>query len=187
MSEEPMTDERLRDVRDALERRGMDDFPPVLDVCCGPRGMWIDKGDRRALFTDCRSEVWETEYPCGTYEYRIEPDLIADFSDLPFPSETFSLVVMDPPHIPQETDRGQIVRQYGRLTGDWKGMLRDGVNEAMRVLKPNGVLIFKWNEVRVPLREIRAALDHAPLFGHKAGKKMQTHWLVFMKEDRSDD
>jgi SAM-dependent methyltransferase len=182
-----MSEERLAEIQNALERRGMNNLPPVLDACCGPRGMWINKNDHRALYVDRRSEVWAKEYPCGSYEYRIEPDLIADFTDLPFPSETFSLVVMDPPHIPQETDTGQIVRQYGRLTGDWKGMLRDGVNEAMRVLKPNGVLIFKWNEVRVPLREILAAIEHARLFGHKAGKKMQTHWLTFLKEARSDD
>ena len=28
----------------------------VLDVCCGPKGMWFDKKDERALFLDRRSE-----------------------------------------------------------------------------------------------------------------------------------
>ena len=28
----------------------------------------------------------------------IAPDLLADFTDLPFPDNTFALVVFDPPH-----------------------------------------------------------------------------------------
>ena len=32
---------------DALVR-----LPPVLDVCCGTRGMWFDKRNPLAMFTD---------------------------------------------------------------------------------------------------------------------------------------
>lgn len=31
-------------------------FPAVLDACCGPRMMWFDSKDRRALFIDKRAE-----------------------------------------------------------------------------------------------------------------------------------
>jgi len=27
-------------------------FPAVLDACCGPRFMWFDSQDQRALFID---------------------------------------------------------------------------------------------------------------------------------------
>ena len=49
----------------------------------------------------------------------------------------------------------------------------------MRVLKPNGTLIFKWNEQQIKLSEILKAIDYKPLFGNK---RSDTHWLVFMKE-----
>ena len=46
-------------------------------------------------------------------------------------------------------------------------------------IKPNGTLIFKWNEEQIKLNEILATIDFKPLFGNKRSK---THWLVFMKE-----
>lgn len=52
----------------------------------------------------------------------------------------------------------------------------------MRVLKPNGILIFKWNEVEIPLNEILKLFNKEPLFGHPSGKRMNTHWVCFMKE-----
>lgn len=53
----------------------------------------------------------------------------------------------------------------------------------MRVLKPNGVLIFKWNEVEVPISKILHLFGKQPLFGHSSGKRMNTHWVCFMKEE----
>jgi len=40
---------------DALVR-----LPPVLDACCGPKGMWFDKHDPRAIFLDrvLEAERW---------------------------------------------------------------------------------------------------------------------------------
>lgn len=51
----------------------------------------------------------------------------------------------------------------------------------MRVLEPNGVLIFKWNETRVPVKRILEIIGERPLFGHKSGKASRTHWMCFMK------
>ncbi|OSH38996.1 methyltransferase [Enterococcus faecalis] len=48
----------------------------------------------------------------------------------------------------------------------------------MRVLKPNGTLVFKWNEEQIKLSEILSTIDCEPLYGNKRAK---THWLVFMK------
>ena len=44
-----------------------------------------------------------------------------------------------------------------------------------------GVLVFKWNELDITTREIIDACGVEPLFGHRSGKKMNTHWLCFMK------
>ncbi len=162
-------------------------YPPVLDVCCGPRGMWFDKRNPLAMYVDRRREHWRTEYPSGTKTADIDPDMLADFTDLPFPDNTFAMVVMDPPHIAgQAATTGMIVRQYGMLTGDWRYMLRRGFAECFRVLRPEGALIFKWNECRIPVKEILPLSPVAPLFGHKSGKKMQTHWIAFLKPNTKD-
>ena len=156
-------------------------IPVVLDACCGPKGMWFDKNDDRALFMDKRRETLVMNYPSGNYTEVIDPDLVINFTKMPFRDETFALIVFDPPHIPQEKASGRIVKRYGHLTGEWKEMLRKGFAECFRVLKPNGTLIFKWNECRVPVKEILALTDEKPLFGHKSGKTMQTHWITFFK------
>ena len=80
--------------------------------------------------------------------------------------------------------------KYGRLEGDWHSMLTAGFNECMRVLKPNGVLVFKWSEIQFPLREVLKCFPQEPLFGQRNVKRgVKTHWLCFMKqnEEASDD
>ncbi len=60
-------------------------------------------------------------------------------------------------------------------------MIRDGFQECMRVLKPDGVLIFKWSEYDIPAKKVWAAIGQRPLFGHHSGKKSKTFWACFMK------
>jgi SAM-dependent methyltransferase len=157
----------------------------ILDVCCGPRGMWFDKHNPLCLYLDRRNEVHHLSYPSGNYTETIIPDQIGDFTDIQQPENSFYLVVFDPPHITQEKPTGRICKKYGVLNGEWKEMLRGGFSECFRVLKPNGILIFKWNECRIPISEILALTPEKPLFGHKVGKSMNTHWLCFMKEERT--
>jgi SAM-dependent methyltransferase len=114
--------------------------------------------------------------------------MVADFTDLPFPDNTFALVVMDPPHIAGQTEAsGRIVKRYGMLTGEWRDMLRRGFAECFRVLRPEGTLIFKWNECRIPVKEILPLSPVPPLFGHKSGKTMQTHWIAFLKSAKQGE
>jgi SAM-dependent methyltransferase len=43
-------------------------------------------------------------------------------------------------------------KKYGRLNKEtWRDDLRAGFAEAFRVLRPHGVLIFKWNETQIPV------------------------------------
>lgn len=44
-----------------------------------------------------------------------------------------------------------------------------------------GVLIFKWNEIQIPTRQILELTPNKPLFGHPSGKRADTHWITFMK------
>ena len=41
----------------------------------------------------------------------------------------------------------------------------------MRVLKPNGTLVFKWNEDQIKLSEILSIIDYEPLYGNKERKR----------------
>jgi len=158
-------------------------FPPVLDVCCGPKGMWFDKNDSRAIFIDIRSETVSKKHSKGTLTYRIDPDVIADFTELPFPDETFLHIVFDPPHCKGTEARrnGMNGQQYGLLFGDWEGMLKTGFAECFRVLRTGGTLIFKWNEQEIPTAKILALTDEKPLYGHKSGKRAKTQWVAFLK------
>lgn len=159
-------------------------LPPVLDACCGPRMMWFDRQDARALFIDKRRETFPidmgTPGTIGRAPIVIDPDEIADFAALPFPDESFHLVVFDPPHIERKEALGFLTKKYGILTGDWREMLRRGFAECFRVLKPNGTLVFKWTELKRPVSEILELTPEKPLFGHKTNKT--TAWCVFMKD-----
>ena len=44
-----------------------------------------------------------------------------------------------------------------------------------------GVLVFKWNECQIKVNDILALTDKKPLIGHKSGKRMDTHWILFLK------
>ena len=129
---------------------------------------------------DRRSETHVDHYPCGTKTNIIAPDVVADFTNMPFPDESFAMVVFDPPHI-EQAGVSQITKKYGNLQGDWRDMLRRGFAECFRVLKPGGFLIFKWNDCHFPVAEILPLAAVEPLFGHKSGKKMRTHWITFMR------
>lgn len=151
----------------------------IIDVCCGSKMFWFDKDNPDVEYCDIRT-LDKTEYYPGRY-IEIKPDTVCDFTELPFEDEAFYLVVFDPPHLVRVGERAFLHVKYGRLTGEWEAMLSRGFDECIRVLKPNGVLVFKWNEVQVPLSHVLSLFDREPLFGNKRPKKSKTHWLCFMK------
>lgn len=53
-----------------------------------------------------------------------------------------------------------------------------------RVLDTDGVLVFKWSETQVKVKEVLELTPVPPLFGHISGRKGLTHWLVFMTPTR---
>ena len=161
-------------------------LPVVLDVCCSLRAFWFTPKDERALFVDKRREQvtlrWSDRHPVIR---SIDPDIQSDFTALPLLSNSFWLVVFDPPHMIRDEARGNITKQYGCLNGDWREMLRRGFAECFRVLKPHGTLIFKWTETEIPLRDILSLTPESPLFGHRSGAKARTHWVAFMKREEA--
>src|SRR5690625_2442718 len=148
---------------------------PILDACCGSKMFWFDKNHEDVLYMDNRQL---SETLCDGRALNVNPDVIADFRDMPFDDESFHLVVFDPPHLKQVGENSWLAKKYGKLDALWPFDIRQGFDECMRVLKPNGTLIFKWNEEQIALSEILATIPYKPLFGNRREK---THWLVFMK------
>ena len=153
----------------------------ILDACCGSRMFWFDKEHPAAVYMDNRQ--LETTL-CDGRTLEVRPDVVADFRDMPFDDESFSLVVFDPPHLVRAGEKSWMRLKYGVLDKEtWRGDLKRGFDECLRVLKENGVLIFKWNEDQIKLGELLGAIEARPLFGDKRSK---THWLVFMKMVRNE-
>jgi SAM-dependent methyltransferase len=158
----------------------------ILDPCCGSRMMWRNKQNPNAVFGDCRHEtlvVTDRSHgnASGQRVLRIEPDVVMDFRAIPYPDGTFHLVAFDPPHLVRAGKKSWLASKYGILSYNWKADIRAGFSECFRVLKPNGVLVFKWNETQVKTGEVMQLTDIQPLFGHLSGRKGLTHWLVYMK------
>lgn len=153
---------------------------PILDPCCSSKMFWFDKQNPNVEFCDIRTVERHEFYPHRYIE--IKPDIVCDFTALPFTDKSFKLVVFDPPHIKQAGEKSWIALKYGKLQEGWPQMLHDGFSECMRVLDDYGTLIFKWSEVQIPLKQVLSAIgDYQPLFGHRSGKHNNTHWLTFMK------
>lgn len=135
-------------------------MPKILDACCGSRMFWFDKNNPEVTFMDKRSE----EYSLGGYETKhgikqrklvVSPDIIADFREMPFGDNQFYMVVFDPPHLIYAGKDSWLAKKYGTLNRDtWQDDLRKGFSECMRVLKPNGTLIFKWNTEQISVNKL---------------------------------
>lgn len=149
----------------------------ILDACCGSRMFWFDKENPHTTFMDNREL---DDILCDGRALEVKPDLVADFRNMPFENDTFYMVVFDPPHLERIGDNAWMAKKYGKLGQDWRDDLRQGFLECFRVLKPNGTLIFKWNEEQVSLKYVLELTNQKPLFGNKRSK---THWVVFMKNE----
>ena len=123
----------------------------ILDVCCGSKMFWFQKNRDDTVYMDNR-EV--EDVLCDGRKLEIKPDIVADFRNIPFPDETFKLVVFDPPHLIKVGEKSWLAKKYGHLGNNWK-------------------------EEQIKLNEILKLTDVKPLFGNKRAK---THWLVFIKE-----
>jgi len=141
----------------------------------------------------------------------IKPTMLADHTCTPFRDETFSTIFFDPPHgygkghgfydYPDKESfqkrwegYGDVPRYYGwdkyRNKAHIQAQIYRAQEELYRILKPRGVLWLKWNEVKIPLKNILTLFDkwhelmrlklHEKV--HTAGKK-NTYWLCMCKKD----
>ena len=168
----------------------------VLDATAANRHLWDEKFYEMVLYMDIEPAL------------QIPPDLLGDNTQTGFPDKRFKIEFYDPPHSWGATsgiytlknheeskaywkkyDRPAYVRKtpgyYGLDKYKTKQDLLNHVGRAQkelhRILEDGGLLIFKWCEVEVPLREVLKLTPEKPLFGHKVGKLMRTHWIAFLK------
>ena len=147
----------------------------ILEACCGSRMFWFDRENSDVIFADNR-EIKTTL--CDDRRLLIKPDIKMDFRDMPYKDNSFKVVVFDPPHLIHAGTGSWLAKKYGILPNDWKTYLKAGFDECMRVLEPEGVLVFKWNEDQIKLNDVLKEFGKKPLLGDQRGK---TRWILFMK------
>lgn len=151
----------------------------ILDVCCGSRMFWFDKNNKNTIYMDNRELE---DILCDGRKLEIKPDVVADFRNIPFKDNSFYLVVFDPPHLLKIGETSYMAKKYGKLSDNWKEDIKKGFDECMRVLKPNGILIFKWNEQQIKLKDILNNINYKPLFR----KQKRQNTLVMFYEIESN-
>lgn len=139
--------------------------------------MWFDKKNKNTMYIDKRTEF---HILCDGRTLEIKPDIECDFSDMPFDNESFHLVVFDPPHLDNLGKNSWMAKKYGVLSYSWRNDIQKGFDECWRVLKPNGTLIFKWNESRIKVKDVLPLFSQSPIFGHTTSTK-NTIWMTFFK------
>lgn len=152
----------------------------ILDPASSMRSFYFDKKDERVLFGDIRED--ETHLLTNNQTIHIKPDQVMDFRNIPYADNTFQAVIFDPPHMLRLSEKSWMRKKYGVLDSQsWREDIEQGFSECFRVLKNNGTLIFKWNEVSIPLKQVLALTPQKPVLGHPSGKRMGTHWVLFIK------
>lgn len=149
----------------------------ILDACCGSRMFWYNHNHTDTVYMDNRQL---TDTLCDGRQLVVAPDVVGDFTKMPFEENSFYVVVFDPPHLVQVGQNSWLAKKYGKLPKDYVPYISKGFDECMRVLKPNGTLVFKWSDEQIPVDKILKSIPYQPLLGDKRGK---TRWLVFFKEE----
>lgn len=151
----------------------------ILDACCGGKMFWYNKHEPHTTYMDIREGNYTITNQKTTKKVIVDPDIIADFRDMPFPDNHFDMVLFDPPHLIWAGPNSYMKAQYGKLPKDWRLYLKKGFDECMRVLKPSGTLIFKWSDVQIKMRDVLNVIGYQPIFGDK---RSTTRWVVFIKQ-----
>ena len=130
--------------------------PEVLDITMGHRGMQKEVkrqfGIGYNLFSlDIRGEMGNG----------MKPDIVADSRALPFASESFDIILFDPPFsFHKSTSLGnQEYRRFYITYGldlytsrvELGGYIQETFKEVVRVMRPTGFCLFKWSESRIKL------------------------------------
>jgi SAM-dependent methyltransferase len=156
------------------------DKPFILDPCCGSKMFYHDKESDAVMFCDIRELHTKL---CDGRELHIQPDKIINVTNMEnIADEAFSYIIFDPPHLVKVGESSWLAQKYGQLPVLWEEWMIKAFTECFRVLKPGGMLLFKWSDEDIPHKDVlRCALPYLPLVGDKQGK---TRWTFFVKIER---
>ena len=73
------------------------------------------------LFADIRDEEHTL---CDGRSLKVHPDIVSDFTDMPFLDKSFKLVVFDPPHLLKVGQNSWLAKKYGKLPEDWPRVIK---------------------------------------------------------------
>jgi len=170
----------------------------ILDATAGNRTMWQHKNTENIIYIDIEKRL------------HIKPTIFADNTKTPFLASSFDTIIYDPPHrwggevtyapiYPGEIKRlkqkfkGQPFTYYGwdkyQTRLDFIRHLYYAQHEFKRILKDDGLLWMKWNEMYMKLRRVLSIFDNWTILmeilvspkTHTYGKE-DTYWVVMQKK-----
>ena len=107
----------------------------ILDACCGGRMFWFNKHHPNAIYVDKRDMdrqvIWISKDRTDSREYEVKPDIVADFTNLPFDDNSFYHIVFDPPHLTRAGESSWLAKKYGYLGPDWRNILGGGDSKSV--------------------------------------------------------
>lgn len=112
--------------------------PCILDVTYNKGRIWKDSS-----FTPISLDI-------GQFD---SLSLRGDFTALPFSSDSYDVLVFDPPHMPDDTGHNSGVMcsvwndKYGLRTEGFSNSWQAFYSEAKRVLRPNGLVLTKIADI----------------------------------------
>lgn len=112
----------------------------IVDVTANARRMWKGLDTSKVTFCDIDSAM--------------KPDIIADFSSLPFAERSVDVLVFDPPHLPKaaasKNSNHEFANRYGLSyagsNSDISHLFPEFLREAERVLAPDGLIFAKLKD-----------------------------------------
>lgn len=162
----------------------------ILDATAGYKGIWYQKNHPFVTFMDIRSGSFNTKtinMPFkSSRKFKIEPDVVSEWKDAPFPDNSFDMIIFDPPHLIWKHNKkpSSMDKAYGYFTIDtWRNEMKQGIDKLFKILKPEGIFILKWCEVGASIDDVLKLFPYKPLFGSNTKSKGHTanYWIVFLK------
>jgi len=145
----------------------------ILDATCGLRKMWYDEHSPGVVYVDLRPEV--------------NPDIICDSGQLPFRRRCFDLIVFDPPHCNIGAS-SKMSERYGHFTTvEIKWLVHRAFHDFARVLKKDGLVLFKWADRSIKLHTVLDLIvgEFTPLFGQLVSTRVKhpsmTYWVTLVR------
>lgn len=172
----------------------------ILDATAGNRSMWRIKNVEDIIYIDIEKRL------------EVKPTIFCDNTCTPFKDRQFDTILFDPPHtygvkgdyhsVPHRSkeyfekwgDRA-IPRYYGWDRYLTKAalirMIYDAQKEFNRILKDDGLLWLKWNDMRIHFNDIITVfIDWLMLLKiyvsapSQTRGKHQTYWIALHKKER---